>query len=195
MAKGSTSEVLVGLATAVPVGELILPRPESQSHDGIPDLVAARGIVRGVQSANPRFVALRVLRDIARHHTPNHGFGGQVSAHWDAEQRELFMGASPEIKRVAAVLAARQDGIVGHIHSVVEDGFESQELYSGPDGFRSLSAVRVIGSRVLTYNQLTDMFGPRLEELPDPLSHAEIVQDIRAVYASGVLAMANLAAA
>ncbi|HSW74334.1 MAG TPA: hypothetical protein VLG16_00530 [Candidatus Saccharimonadales bacterium] len=192
MTKRSMSEVVVGLAKEVPVGSLIRPHSESQSYKGVPDLVAARGIVRGVLSSNPQFASLLALRDVARIYTPNHGFGGQVAALWDADNRELFTGVSPEVKRLAAELAERQDGVVGYIHSVKEDSFESQEIYSGPDGFRSQTAVRVVGSYALTYDHLTDMFGQGLQELADPLSNPVIERDIRTIYASGVLAMGNI---
>ncbi|HEV2403128.1 MAG TPA: hypothetical protein VGS08_02915 [Candidatus Saccharimonadales bacterium] len=186
--------MLVGLEGRVPTGELIRPRPEWQSLNGRPDLIAVRGIVRGVHTSNPKFAALRTLQDVARSHTPNKGFGGQASAYWDAEQGNLFMGASPEVKRIVTGIADMNNRVIGYLHAVSEDEFVSQEPYSGPDGFCSPTAVRVIGCRVLTYDALTDMFGPELQELPDPLSHPKIEHDIRAVYASGVLATVNMAA-
>jgi hypothetical protein len=194
MTQKSMSEVVVGLAKEVPVGSLIRPHSESQSVNGVPDLIAVRGIVRGVLSSNPQSASLLALRDVARIYTPDHGFGGQVASLWDAERRELFMGVSPEVKRLAKELAKEQDGVVGYMHYVEEDSFESQEMYAGPDGFRSLSAVRVVGSMALTYDHLADMFGSGLQELADPLSNPTIENDIRELYASGVLTMANMSA-
>lgn len=180
--------IWVGRMHQLQVGDSILPRFESSAHNGIVNMVAARGVVSA--ASDWTIAAHQVIRDVVRHTLGAEAFIGHVASHKDPTTNKCVLSASSRAKEIIIAHAAQHDGLAGYIYEV-EGDFEPATSHI-PQAWWAVTSVQVIASTELYFDELEKYFGPGLSQLSDPLSYPTVERDIRSTLNSGLLSRQSL---